>query len=56
MPKFRVYWVERYVAEVEAETPEEARLMADCSNSSYLGVEEEGIEEVADAEVQSRLD
>ena len=48
MPRFRVYWVERYVAEVEADSPEEARLMADCSNSSYLGVEEEGIEEVKD--------
>ena len=46
MPKFKVYWVEKYVSEVEADCPEDAEEMADFSNAIYLGSETEEVEEV----------
>lgn len=53
MPTYRVTWVERYEAILQADSPEEASANAECSVSNYLGVEEEGVEEIKDAVIHS---
>lgn len=53
MPKYKVTWVERYEAEVEADSPEEASAKTDCTVSFYIGSEDEGVEEIKDADLHS---
>lgn len=46
MPKYKVYWVERYVSEVEADSIQDAEEMASYDNATYLEAETENVEEV----------